>query len=353
MASYFTRAPQQPYCPTTGIDHRKVTTYRCPGCDLRNPAFRARSPIPPDVEVIPLGDDSPNPPTKAPLRPSRSATHLAKVPGLVLGHADADRQQAIQREADRKPKTGIQAPTTHTIHLSVGIAHWGWDEHSGADGDWSTCQNDKEWSIDLPNRESSSAGFLSDILAALERLNQRSDVKEWALPKEEGEWILSHSNPRKGAPQEIADWQGDHLLSEVIEQSAYNIKARGNKKVVALWLCWTPGQPAQHAATPSPTKNSPAKKGGTVKKGKKVKIEIKREIKQEIKLEPPGTPASATKRARAISAELSIRKRPNTTTRNQKKVLDGADLSENAGELESLGQMLEGAADNSEAGGGE
>src|SRR4051794_32141503 len=101
MATYFTRAPQQPYCPTTGVDHRTVTTYRCAGCNLRNPNYRARSPIPPDAEVIPIGDDSPNLPTRAPPRPSRSATHLAKVPGLVLGHADMDRQQAIQREADR------------------------------------------------------------------------------------------------------------------------------------------------------------------------------------------------------------------------------------------------------------
>lgn len=51
MASYFTLVPQQPHCPTTGIDHRKVSTYRSSGCDLRNSEFRARSPIPPDAEV--------------------------------------------------------------------------------------------------------------------------------------------------------------------------------------------------------------------------------------------------------------------------------------------------------------
>lgn len=344
MATYFTRAPQQPFCPTTGVDHRTVATYRCAGCNLRNPNYRARSPIPPDAEVIAIGDDSPNLPTKAPPRPSRSVTHLAKVPGLVLGHADLDRQHAIQREADRKPKTGIQAPTAHTIHLSVGVAHWNWEEYSSGDGNWSTCQNDKEWSIDLPNRESSSAGFLSDVQATLERLSRRSDVKEWILPKGEGEWILSHANPRKGAPQEIADWQDDRLLSEMIDQGAYNIKPRGNKKVVTLWLCWTPERPEQHSPTPSPIKNTPAKRG------RKVKKEVKKEVKQEIKPEPPCTPTPASKRARAISAELSIRKRPNTTTRNQKKALEAEGPLEDEAELESLEQMLEAAAGKGDAG---
>ena len=52
-----------------------------------------------------------------------------------------------------------------------------------------------------------------------------------------------------------------------------------------------------------PVKNTPCKKGKNVKK------EIKKEIKQEIKPEPPCNPTPASKRPRAISAEMTIRKR--------------------------------------------
>jgi hypothetical protein len=313
MASYFTRAPQQPYCPSSGVDHREVTTSCCPGCGLRNPTFRARSPIPPDAEVIPISDDSPNLPAKAPAkappRPSRGATHLAKVPWLILGHADLERQQAIKREADRKPKTGIQAPSTSTIHFSVGLARWKWDD--SAAGSWSTCQNDKEWSIDLPNVEMSSLAFLSEIRAVLVRLSQRTDVKGWILPEGEGDWTLSHSNPRKGAAQEIADWEESPLLSDVIDQGAYSVKSRGNKNVVMLWLCWTPERLLQRSPTPTPVKNTPVKKGNNVKK--EINKEIKQEVKQENKPEPPYNPTPAGKSPRAISAEMYIR------TRNRRK----------------------------------
>jgi hypothetical protein len=126
MASYFTRAPQQPYCPSSGIDHREVTTSRCSGCNLRNPTFRARSPIPPDAEVIPIGDDSPNPPTKAPPRPSRAATHLAKVPGLVLGYADLERQQAINAK-----RTASQNRVFRRRLLLLSICRLAWRAGSG------------------------------------------------------------------------------------------------------------------------------------------------------------------------------------------------------------------------------
>jgi hypothetical protein len=118
-------------------------------------------------------------------------------------------------------------------------------------------------------------------------LSQRTDVKGWILPEGEGDWTLSHVNPRKGAAQEIADWEDSYLLSDIIDQGAYNIKPRGNKKVVTLWLCWRPGQPQQSSAMPTPVKNTPVKKGKNVKK--EIKKEIKQEIKQGIKPEPPAS----------------------------------------------------------------
>lgn len=42
--------------------------------------------------------------------------------GLVTSRAEEERQLASQRETDRKPKTGIKAPSVHAIHLAVGLA---------------------------------------------------------------------------------------------------------------------------------------------------------------------------------------------------------------------------------------
>ena len=60
-----------------------------------------------------------------------------------------------------------------------------------------------------------------------------------------------------------------------------------------------------------PIKNTPVKKGQNVKKGikKEIKKEIKQKIKQEVKVEPPSTSTPATKRPRALSGEIFIRKR--------------------------------------------
>lgn len=41
-------------------------------------------------------------------------------------------------------------------------------------------------------------------------------------------------------PREIADWTEARILSDVIDQGAYNVKPMGNKKLVTLWLCWIP-----------------------------------------------------------------------------------------------------------------
>jgi hypothetical protein len=58
MAKYFNRTTH-PFCPSTGQDHRTIKEVTCPGCELRNPEFRYRPPIPPDAEIIAVGDDSP------------------------------------------------------------------------------------------------------------------------------------------------------------------------------------------------------------------------------------------------------------------------------------------------------
>ena len=154
------------------------------------------------------------------------------MPALVLGHAEQERQGANQREADRKTKTGIKAPSIHTIHLSVGVARRSEDE------DWITYQGDHEWSIDLVNKEVTTEGLLAELLRYLDKQNARDDVKDWIRPKEDGDWIISHLNPRKNtAPREIARWTDARLLSDIIDQGAYNIKPVGNKKLVTLWLC--------------------------------------------------------------------------------------------------------------------
>lgn len=80
--------------------------------------------------------------------------------------------------------------------------------------------------------------FPTEILLGLNKLCSRDNVKDWILPEEEGDWIISHLHPRKaGAPREIADWIEARVLSDVIDQGAYNVKPMGNKKLDALWLC--------------------------------------------------------------------------------------------------------------------
>src|SRR5207248_6791415 len=112
----------RPFCPVTGQEHHTVCTYQCPGSELSNPDLRPRSPPPPNAEVIDVGDDTPEqapPPAQAlppsgpiPPRDSRKATHLPSIPGLLLGHAEEERDRVNQREVDRKTKTGFKAPST-------------------------------------------------------------------------------------------------------------------------------------------------------------------------------------------------------------------------------------------------
>src|SRR5271156_3911329 len=208
MATYFSRG-SRPFCPVTGQDHRTVSAYKCPGCGLSNPNLRPRSPPPPDAEVIDVGDDTPErarPPAQAllpsgpiPPRGSRKATYLPSIPGLLLGHAEEERDRANQREADRKTKTGFKAPSTHTIHFAIGLAR-----HSADEG-WTIWLDDHTWSISLADKELTDEGFLLELHQTLITLNSRSIVKPWLTPKKEGNWLLSTQNPKKGT-SEITHW---------------------------------------------------------------------------------------------------------------------------------------------------
>jgi hypothetical protein len=167
---------------------------------------------------------------------ARAATHIPSIPGLVLGNADIERQQFNQLQADRKTKTGIK-PTIPTVHFSIGINRYTWNI-VGDDGDWSSAERGKNWSIDLPNSEISSGQLLQTLLLELINQNKRGEVAKWLTPKEEGDWTISHTNPMKHPVREIAPWLEARLLSEVIEQGAYELKTVGTKKLVQLWRCW-------------------------------------------------------------------------------------------------------------------
>jgi hypothetical protein len=292
-----------------GLHHNTVKTYRCPGCNYRNPTFQERR-LPSSAEVIPIPDDSPEHPPPRPIEPipvksSRAATHIPSIPGLIVGNADIERQRANQRQADRKTKTGVRA-TTPTIHFSIGVTRYTWNIISD-DGDWSTAERGKNWSIDLANSELSSEGLLHNLLIELIKQNKRAEVAKWLTPAEEGDWAISHTNPMKHAIREIAPWTDARLLSEVIEQGAYELKSVGTKKLVQLWLCWQPEPPPAPSPglleTPTPLRKV------TIKKEKGVKKTVKQEMKAEPLSSAPSTPLVLPKRPRAISSETPIRKR--------------------------------------------
>jgi hypothetical protein len=69
---------------------------------------------------------------------------------------------------------------------------------------------------------------------------------------------------------------------------------------------------------------------------KEIKKEIKQEIKQDIKPEPPCTPTPASKRPRAISAEMSIRKP------NWQMELEALGPVEDSDESESVEEIVKG-----------
>jgi len=351
MMAFFDR---DTYCGKSklpeGLHHNTVKTYRCPGCNYRNPTFQERRP-PSGAEIIPISDDSPGPPPRPiepiPVKSSRAATHIPTIPGLVIGHADIERQRANQRQADRKTKTGIKA-TNPTIHFSIGVTRYSWNI-LGDDGDWSPAERGKNWSIDLANSELSSEGLLHNLLTELMRQNKRADVAKWLAPEEEGDWAISHTNPMKHAVREIAPWTDTRLLSEVIEQGAYELKPVGTKKLVQLWLCWQPEPPPAPSPepldTPTPVRKVPIKGKGA-----------KKVVKQEVKTQPPSstssTPLVLPKRPRAISTETPVRKR-GAVTRALKALRSTAEEDDDGEQLEPLDRLLQGSTSASEVDNGE
>src|SRR5207248_9408951 len=92
------------------------------------------------------------------------------------------------------------------------------------------------------------------------------------------------------------------------------------RKLVTIWLYWTPEPPPAPIEPTTPTSRRSTKKA--VKKEKGIKAENVNKPKPE-----PSVPAVA-KRARPISAEISTAKRSNATTRQQAKVLEEAASAE-------------------------
>jgi hypothetical protein len=78
-----------------------------------------------------------------------------------------------------------------------------------------------------------------------------------------------HTNPVKGPARDIAIWDQAKLLSTVIDSGAYEQKiiAGTTRKLVFVWLYWTPELPPDLAAAPTPrsARKKGAKKGGSIR----------------------------------------------------------------------------------------
>jgi len=114
---------------------------RCGPYKLLNPNYkepavklseRRRATPGPRSEVIEL-DDSPGSQTITPARRRGLATQIPTIPNFKLGYTEKERQQADQRVIDRKTKTGYLTPIP-TVHFSIGVAHFIWDELSEDQG---------------------------------------------------------------------------------------------------------------------------------------------------------------------------------------------------------------------------
>lgn len=79
---------------------------------------------------------------------------------LLVHNTNTKREHAIKRETDQESKSGLQAPLVHTVHTSVGLARFTWDEYSYGEGSRTTCQNDYEELIDVANSELSKDSLL-------------------------------------------------------------------------------------------------------------------------------------------------------------------------------------------------
>jgi hypothetical protein len=121
----------------------------------------------------------------------------------------------------------------------------------------------------------------------------------------------------------------------VIDSGAYEqrLVTGTARKLVFVWLYWTPEPPPDLTSVPSPRKAG--KKGGKKGVKKEPGIKAEKEVKKEVKAEPKPTP----KRSRATSGEVSTAKR--NITRLQAKAPGEGPATEE--DLQTLAEMLEGA----------
>jgi hypothetical protein len=165
------------------LHHRIVTTIRCGPCGLLNPAFDAspklpehsRAKLPIDAEVINL-DDSPVPKPILPPQRRGLASQIPAIPNFKLGYAEKDRQTA-------KPKSSY-TPTAPTVHFSVGVARYTWNELGDVDeGSWSTASD--HWTVTEDNRVLTPTDLLASILA------RRVRTSKGSCKAENSPWLAS------------------------------------------------------------------------------------------------------------------------------------------------------------------
>jgi hypothetical protein len=340
MSDYFNPSDA---CPKSKelLFHSTVTTVRCGRCTLLNPNYiespdkplvgLARPPI--EKEIIEIESSPTQPTPTSPLQglpPAQRrglATQIPILPTFKLGYAEKERQLVDQRLTERKTKTAF-IPSIPTVHFSVGVAHWAYDDLGDDEGYWTSASN--QWSVDEDNRELTSDTLVASLLHQASNQCKRANLKKW-LHCDGGDWSLGHTNPAKMPARDIAPWDQARLLSTVIDSGAYEQKVIPGtaRKLVFVWLYWTPEPPPGPAPTPTPSKAG--------KKGAKKAIKKEQGIKaeKEVKAEPEST----SKRRRAISGEVSTTKRPNTTTRKQAKVREEGHAEE---DLQGMLQGVEG-----------
>src|SRR2546423_7785472 len=174
MSEYFNPSEA---CPKSKelLLHSTVTTVRCGPCMLLNPNHvsptklpqreKAATPIRKEVieieESPPVSKSIPSLQAVPPAQRRSLATQIPSMPNFKMGYAEKERQLADQRVADRKTKAGF-TPVVPTIHFSVGIAHWSYDECMEDEGYWTTAPN--LWSVDEPNRHITYDALLASIL---------------------------------------------------------------------------------------------------------------------------------------------------------------------------------------------
>jgi hypothetical protein len=315
-------------CPESRVylHHNTITTVRCGRCGLLNPnqctppPRRERARPSPGQEIISL-DESPEQPKPVPAPegvpgPSKRrgaptqglATIIPTIPDFKLGYAEKERQNADQRIADRKTKTGYTAPAA-TIHFSVGIAHFTWNPVLEDQGTWAAGLN--QWSVNEDNRDITSDGLLTSLLTQIHQQTKRANLRKWLAPDGNGQWSLGHTNPQKQSPRDIVTWAEKRLLSTVIDAGSYEQKVlTGNpRKLITLWLYWLPEEPP--APPPSPPSAPPPPSSARRKPATKTKVKPKPEA-----IKPEASVPKGTKRPRPVSVGLAASVRPLTRLQN-------------------------------------